>query len=89
MQTKVEKMSQLLEFTQKISSDQEVKSHNSYKEAAEVLMAIYQERSCEEALMRAVVAERGDDRATSKFWISVFSILASPPRSTVLTLGRG
>jgi hypothetical protein len=36
-----------------------------------------------------VVAERGDDRATSKFWISVFSILASPPRSTVLTLGRG
>ena len=44
-------------------------------EAAEVLMQSYADTAGEEALFRALLAERDRDRQTVRFWITVYQRL--------------
>lgn len=66
----------MLEFDLDGSTLNRVRETDRHDEAAAVLISVFEERACEEALMRAVVAERGGDRTTTKFWVSVYSRLS-------------
>lgn len=49
-------------------------------EAAEVLLASYEDLAASEALIRALVAERNRDTVTARFWTGVYELLSVEPR---------
>lgn len=55
-----------------IAQDDQEANHG---EALLVLKSVYQDRAAEEALLRAVTAERANDRETALFWVKIFLAL--------------
>lgn len=47
----------------------------NHHEALLVLKSVYQDRAAEEALLRAVTAERANDRDGALFWVEIFSAI--------------
>ncbi|MEX0346129.1 MAG: hypothetical protein AB3N20_14490 [Rhizobiaceae bacterium] len=48
---------------------------SNHHEALLVLKSVYRDRAAEEALLRAVTAERANDRDGAVFWIEIFSAI--------------
>ena len=71
----------MFEFELDSASLQYRSAEDERHETAFVLATVYKERAREEALMRAIVAERADNRTDAEFWVSVYAVLLKATRA--------